>query len=532
MTRSPSADECLQHTATLDLEAWAHAARPVLQQFGLLRSSSTARILRRCNSVLTHRLAAAVVRNEWPAALPHQCVVAIAAGANAKGALWLTCAASPSGCVLLPIPRERCEAYQSGWAAQAKRPTETSALEADLDSLAVLTGTYQRMLVVSSCGARHRHADLHGALNRLTVGLAKSLDSNAKSGTLLEFEDVVEVAPSTPIRATADRVRNVDILQEIPTQELPEAMGSRKRSRSPDPPSDSSPGPPSDPPSIPSDEPPPDLTRGPPALAYDALLRRVWDASISKTPTTINQEQRAQQREQQMRAVEQLNLSSVEFERLRGMLDSTRLRDLQAVERGSMSGLRGAVLERKKKAFGQENHAGDACLNASLEVACAAYQPLSEFASAASAVIKKATPLIRPLLAAEMIEAYECQLVARHCRIAELERRVGPARAPPRTDADDLHASWNEASKDAVAIVLMRRSLLGASFSTPISLSAATSRADARSLAVDRSLAPGSDVATRLREMAIEQWERHFVQFAQSLGRTRALELVCAATEA
>lgn len=510
-----------------DLEHWVRLAQTALAPFGVRGTFSPAsaqpRVLCPCSEVLLPPWSTRVTRGEWPPSLRKETVAAVAAGANGRGAIWLACVAPTPDAqirVLVPIPLAQCQRYQGEWAARTPEVGAPDASDASDGSDALdLSHTYQRMRVAMSSLKDPSEAEVQ-ALLRIFVPSETddplSAGSHGSHSSKSSERTSPRSAPSTPNFSSSQGSDATDDgdATPMPPLELPEAhaqlepptkrrclqrqlyaasLGTRydsdercdEEERSADTDTDVRL-------SIPSD-----------GAFLDPLVKRVWDSNTLESKP--------------------FELSASEVQRLREMLDPVRTRDLIAVERGSMAGLRGAVIARRTAARAVElgrphevedvptpapaPSTSDAVLEPGLEAAFRAYQPLSEFASAASASIKRATPLIRPLLTNEMIRAYRQQLVARQRRIAELERRVGPARAPRAADEATLSASWAEARMDAVAIALMRQA--------------------------QAARAPMGDenAAARLRGMCVDLWERHFMQFAEALGRQRSMELIRGVTD-
>jgi hypothetical protein len=247
------------------------------------------------------------------------------------------------------------------------------------------------------------------------------------------------------------------------------------------------------------------------------------------------------------------SLTVAELYRLRQCVDEDRLRDVVALERGSMNGLRTVILTRLcESGDGGDSGDGDgvvggdgdgcaasgdgrarlvACnliplLSAESEAALAAYQPLCEFASATSATIKKATPLVRPMLADELIDAYRrriesigstnsigsigsscCSTGKRAKNTAYRRLALSENRNDQRFESTRGEEATSKSYQDRATLMLILHE-----------------RQRLMTLSGDR---PGeANVANRLRDMCRQTWERDIVKCARNLGYERARELL------
>jgi hypothetical protein len=220
-----------------------------------------------------------------------------------------------------------------------------------------------------------------------------------------------------------------------------------------------------------------------------------------------------------------------ESEKLRSSLDAQRLRDVVAVEKGSMGSLLGAIRERMNDplatATSPSGERSRAALD-ELDAMLGAYRPISEYASYASTAVKRSARLTRPLLARRMVEAYETRIherrsdlamlerdsnvfarlhASKHQELVEAKRLSGLATDTHRVAADTIRG---DEGADRAAIALMENAL--------------------RSLdgvALDE-LSSASIVTATLKATRQQLWEKHLVDFARDVGRARVNELLVA----
>lgn len=182
-------------------------------------------------------------------------------------------------------------------------------------------------------------------------------------------------------------------------------------------------------------------------------------------------------------------LNKLDRFRLSRLLDAQRARDLATAERGSMLAIRSAAQERLHVALGARGASSrlEDAENAETEVVFATYQPMSELASGSSTAIKKATPLIRPLIARQLLRAYEAAL---ECGDSQ----------PEQTNSEACANSVARAT-DRAAVLLLDELVRG----------------QAR---------PLGDVQNALVDMCGRLWEKQFLQCAHNLGAERAAQLL------
>lgn len=180
------------------------------------------------------------------------------------------------------------------------------------------------------------------------------------------------------------------------------------------------------------------------------------------------------------------SLSKVDRYRLSRLLDYSRARDVATAERGSMLAIRAAAQERLRGVVGERGFGAQLVdtENAETEVLFATYQPMSELASGSSTAIKKATPLVRPLIARQLLRAYE---VAVQC-------------ATTLPDAENCADSCAHALNRAAVLLLDE-------------------------LVRDQKR-PQGDAQNALVEMCGRLWEKQFLQCARNIGAERAAQLL------
>lgn len=223
------------------------------------------------------------------------------------------------------------------------------------------------------------------------------------------------------------------------------------------------------------------------------------------------------------------SIAPAELDRLRGMLDAARARDVAIVERGSMAGLYGTIHERVRALDGLAISTGPTDggridpEDAQVEAMLQAYRPLSELASLASAVIKRATPLIRPLLTGRMIEAYRAQVQARRDRLVCVMQRATAPQAPRTSPVRD-DVEGDEERKDMATIMIMRYAQAAARSGAV----KATRNGDVGWTSPSGALDEGTPmwIVERLKQMSTETWEKHIISCAHGLGRERAIQLI------
>ena len=179
-------------------------------------------------------------------------------------------------------------------------------------------------------------------------------------------------------------------------------------------------------------------------------------------------------------------LSKVDRYRLSRLLDFPRARDVATAERGSMLAIRAAAQERLRGVVGERGVGAQLVdmENAETEVLFATYQPMSELASGSSTAIKKATPLVRPLIARQLLRAYEAAVQW----------------ATTLPDAENCADSCAHAL-DRAAVLLLDE------------------------LVRDQKR-PQGDTQNALADMCGRLWEKQFLQCARNIGAERATQLL------
>ena len=220
-----------------------------------------------------------------------------------------------------------------------------------------------------------------------------------------------------------------------------------------------------------------------------------------------------------------------ESEQLRSSLDAQRLRDVVAVEKGSMGSLLSAIRERMNDPLATATAPPTSRSRETLDEMDAmlgAYRPISEYASYASTAVKRSARLTRPLLARRMVEAYQTRIqerrsdlamlardssvfarlhASKHQELVEAKRLSGLATDSHRWAAD---AIGGDEDADRAAIALMENAM--------------------RSLdgAAQDELSSASLITATLKTTRRQLWEKHLVDFARDVGRARVTELLAA----
>lgn len=233
------------------------------------------------------------------------------------------------------------------------------------------------------------------------------------------------------------------------------------------------------------------------------------------------------------RPVPRVAISRGESDLLRLTLDAQRLRDVVAVEKGSMGSLLCAIRERMSDPLTTTPTLTPPSIRSravldEMDMVLGAYRPISEYASFASTVVKRSARLTRPLLARHMIEAYETRILERRSDLEMLERDSGVfarLHASKRQEyleagrlsdlATDAHrvaadAIGDDEGADRAAVALMEHAIR-----SPDGVS-------------QEEMSDATVIAETLRTTRRQLWEKHLVDFARDLGRERVTELLTA----
>lgn len=223
-------------------------------------------------------------------------------------------------------------------------------------------------------------------------------------------------------------------------------------------------------------------------------------------------------------------LGRSESEQLRSLLDTQRLRDVVAVEKGSMGSLLGAIRERMNDplaAAAPSSERTRAALD-EMDAMLGAYRPISEYASYASTAVKRSARLTRPLLARRMIDAYETRIQERRSDLAMLEResnvfaRLQASKHQELVEAERLAGLATDSHRVAAVAI---RGDEDADRAAIALMESAVRSLDGTAL---DELSSASIVTATLQATRRQLWEKHLVDFARDVGRARVDELLAA----